>query len=166
MIVLGVDPGTIRTGFAVVRRDGSRLLRLGSGTIRTNEKAPMEERLLTVAEGLEQVVTLYGPTEAAVEDVFFAHNPRSALKLGQVRGAVLVTLARRGLSVASYAPALIKRAIVGNGRAEKAQVSRIVQAILCLKDIPAEDEGDALATAICHLNAPPLPPGLATARRK
>ncbi|MCU0663827.1 MAG: crossover junction endodeoxyribonuclease RuvC [Myxococcota bacterium] len=156
MIVLGVDPGTIRTGWAVVRRDGSRLLRLGSGTLRTDEKSPMEQRLLTVAEGLEQVVTLYGPNQAAVEDIFFSHNARSALKLGQVRGAILVTMARRGLGVASYPPALVKRSIVGTGRADKNQVSRIVQAILSFSGPLTEDEGDALAIAICHLNAPPI----------
>jgi crossover junction endodeoxyribonuclease RuvC len=166
MIALGVDPGTLRTGWAVVRRDGSRLLHLGSGTIRTDERAAMEQRLLTVAQGLEQVITSYGPHLAAVEDIFFSHNARSALKLGQVRGAVLVTLARRGLSVASYAPALVKRAIVGTGRADKNQVSRIVQAILRLEALPAEDEGDALAIAICHLNAPQIPVKAPTPRKR
>ncbi len=157
MIAIGVDPGTARTGFGIVRRDGARLVRIGSGTICTNAKDSMEKRLLTIHEGLDQVLTLYGPGEAAVEDVFFAKNASSALKLGQVRGAILLTLTRRDISVASYSPALIKRSVVGAGRASKIQVGRVVQAILNMSELPGEDEGDALAVAICHLNAPRIP---------
>ncbi len=157
MIAIGIDPGSVRTGFGIVRRDGTRLKRLGSGTIRTNAKSPMEDRLLTIHEGLEQVLTLYGPDEAAVEDIFFSKNASSALKLGQVRGAILLTLSKRRLPIVSYPPAFVKRAVVGAGRAAKQQVGRVVQSILAMKDQPGEDEGDALAIAICHLNAPRLP---------
>ncbi|MCP4601365.1 MAG: crossover junction endodeoxyribonuclease RuvC [Proteobacteria bacterium] len=157
MITIGIDPGTVKTGFGVVRRDGTRLVRLGSGTIRTNAKEPMEARLLTIHEGLDQVLTLYGPDEAAVEDIFFAKNARSALKLGQARGAIILTLTRRGISIASYAPAFVKQSVVGAGRASKTQIGRVVQAILGMKESPGEDEGDALAVAICHLNAPRIP---------
>jgi crossover junction endodeoxyribonuclease RuvC len=159
MIVVGIDPGTIRTGFGVVRKDGGRLLRLGSGTIRLDEKSPLETRLVPLAEQLDEVLTLYGPDEAAVEDLFFAKNAMSALKLGHARGVVLLTLARRGLPVVSLAPALVKRSIVGRGRATKDQVQKVVQAILGLEQIPTEDEADALAIAICHLNAPRIPVG-------
>lgn len=157
MITIGIDPGTVRTGYGVVRKDGARLKRLASGTIRSRPKEPMEKRLRTIADGLEQVLTTYGPDEAAIEDVFFAKNAKSALKLGQVRGAILLTMARREMPVASYAPTFVKRAVVGNGRAAKIQVGRVVQAILGLSELPAEDEGDALALAICHANAPRIP---------
>ncbi len=156
MIVLGVDPGTIRTGFGVIRKDGSRLLRIGSGTIKTKEKEPMETRLLDIHESLDQVLTLYAPEVAAVEDVFFAKNARSSLKLGQVRGVILLTLTKRGIPVESYPPAFVKKAVVGGGRAAKSQVSQVVKAILGMKELPGEDEGDALAVAICRANAPVL----------
>jgi crossover junction endodeoxyribonuclease RuvC len=153
MIAIGLDPGSIRTGYGVVRRSGSKLRWIGSGTITTDSKSPMEKRLLTIHEQLETVLTTYAPDKAAVEDVFFAKNAKSSLKLGQVRGAILLTLARRGIAVTSFPPALIKRSVVGAGRAAKGQVQRVVQAILGLKTLPDEDEGDALAVAICFLNA-------------
>jgi crossover junction endodeoxyribonuclease RuvC len=153
MIAIGVDPGTVRTGYGVVKRVGNRLHRVASGTIRTDAKAPMEQRLLAIHEGLERVLTTCAPEQAAVEDVFFSKNARSSLKLGQVRGVVLLTLARRDLPVTSYPPALVKRAIVGSGRAAKQQMQRVVQAILGLKALPEEDEADALAIAVCFLNA-------------
>ena len=157
MIAIGIDPGTIRTGYGVVRKDGARLTRLASGTIRTDTKEPMEKRLRSIHRELEQVLTTYGPDEAAIEDVFFAKNAKSALKLGQVRGVILLTVSERDLPVVSYAPTFVKRSVVGTGRAAKKQVGRIVQAILGLPETPGEDEGDALALAICHVNAPRLP---------
>jgi crossover junction endodeoxyribonuclease RuvC len=153
MIALGVDPGTIRTGYGIVQRTGNRLTRIASGTIKTVTEAPMEQRLLTIHEELDLILTSHGPEKAVVEDIFFAKNAKSALKLGQVRGTILVTLARRNIPVVSYPPALVKRSIVGSGRAAKSQVQRVVQAILRLSKLPAEDEGDALAIAICLLNA-------------
>jgi crossover junction endodeoxyribonuclease RuvC len=172
MIAIGIDPGTVRTGYGVVRKDGARLTRLASGTIRTHAKDPMEKRLVAIHQGLEQVLTTYGPDEAAIEDVFFAKNAQSALKLGQVRGVILLTVSKREIPVASYAPTFVKRSVVGSGRAAKNQVGRVVQAILGLGELPDEDEGDALAVAICHVNAPrlpktatPIPRGRPTRRR-
>lgn len=153
MIAIGVDPGTVRTGYGVIKRVGNRLHRIASGTIRTDAKAPMEQRLLTIHEELETIITAHGPDEAAVEDVFFSKNARSALKLGQVRGVILLTLAKRKMPVTSYPPALVKRAIVGSGRAAKNQMQRVVQAILGIPEALGEDEADALAIAICYLNA-------------
>ena len=153
MIAIGIDPGTIRTGYGVVQRVGSQLRWMASGTITTDGKVPMEERLLFIHRQLEEILTTYSPNEAAVEDVFFAKNAKSSLKLGQVRGAILLTMARRGIPVSSFPPALVKRSVVGSGRADKKQVQRVVQAILGLKALPAEDEGDALAVTICFLNA-------------
>jgi crossover junction endodeoxyribonuclease RuvC len=156
MIAIGIDPGTVRTGYGLVKRVGNRLHKLTSGTIRTDAKAPMEKRLLTIYENLEQILTANAPDQAAVEDVFFFKNPKSAIKLGQVRGVILLTLAKRRLKVSSYPPALVKRAVVGSGRAAKNQMQRVVQAILGLKTLPEEDEADALAVAICCLNAAKL----------
>lgn len=157
MIVVGIDPGTIRTGYGIVRKDGSRLVCLGSGAIRLDDRAPLERRLIPLHDQLDELLTIHGPDEAAVEDLFFAKNAMSALKLGHARGVVLLTLARRGLPIASYAPALVKRSIVGRGRATKGQMQKVVQAILGLAELPGEDEADALAVAVCHLNAPRIP---------
>lgn len=157
MRAIGIDPGTYRTGFGVVQKIGTRVRRVASGTIVASEKLPMERRLLAIHEGLDVILTEHAPDEAAVEDVFFAKNARSALKLGQVRGVILLTLTRRDTPITSYPPALVKRAVVGSGRAQKDQVRRVVKAILGLEALPAEDEGDALALAICHLNALRLP---------
>lgn len=154
MIVIGIDPGTARTGYGIVRRQGSKLVHLGSGEIKTGASNTIEQKLLVIHNSLEEILTIYAPTGAAVEDVFFAKNARSALKLGHARGAILLTLAKRNLEVASYPPALVKRAIVGAGRAEKDQVRKVVQAILSLSKLPGQDEADALAVAICHANAP------------
>ncbi len=157
MIAVGIDPGTLRTGYGIVQRVGNRMRRLGSGTIRTDAKSPMELRLLTIQENLEEILTLYGPDVGAVEDVFISKNVRSSLKLGQARGVILVTLAKRGIPVTSFPPALVKRSIVGSGRAVKNQIQHVVKSILGLDELPSEDEGDALAIAICLLNAARIP---------
>jgi crossover junction endodeoxyribonuclease RuvC len=152
MITLGIDPGSLHTGYGFVKRVGSRLIRIDSGTIHTDAKKPMELRLLTIRDRLEEILTACPPDHAAVEDIFFAKNANSALKLGQVRGVILVTLAGRHIPVASFPPALVKRAIVGSGKADKTQMQRVVQAILGLKEIPQVDEADALAIAVCASN--------------
>ncbi len=157
MIVIGIDPGTIRTGYGILRRDGGRIIRLASGTIRLDNKTPVEERLIPLQDELDRVLVSHGPDEAAVESLFFSKNAMSALKLGHARGVILLTLSRHNLPVSSYAPALVKRSVVGGGRAAKGQVAKVIQAILGLKEIPQEDEADALAIAICHLNAPKIP---------
>ncbi len=153
MITLGIDPGTLHTGYGFVKRVGSRLVRVISGTIHTDAKQPMEQRLLTIRDRLEEILTECPPDCAAVEDVFFSKNANSALKLGQVRGVVLVTLAARRIPVASFPPALVKRSIVGSGRADKMQIQKVIQAVLGLKEMPQADESDALAIAVCASNA-------------
>jgi len=161
MIVLGIDPGTIRTGFGVVRRVQGRLIRVDSGTIRLDDTLDVEERLVPLQDRLEEIITANRPDEAAVESLFFSRNAMSALKLGHARGVILLTLARRSIPISSYAPALVKRSIVGHGRAAKGQVQQVVKAILGLAEVPQEDEADALALAICHLNSPARPDGVA-----
>ena len=154
MIAIGVDPGTIKTGYGVVRKDGARLVRIASGTICLDTNVEVEDRLVPLQDELDKILTSTGPDAAAVESLFFSKNALSALKLGHARGVIILTLKRRGVPVASYAPALVKRSVVGQGRAQKGQVQKVVQAMLGLSEVPQEDEADALALAICHLNAP------------
>ena len=152
MIVLGVDPGTLHTGWGIVKRTGPRLSCVAAGVIHTQKGAELHERLLTIFEGLSELVVAHQPSCMAVEDVFSKHV-RSALVLGQARGVVMVVGARAGLPVSSYAPALVKRSIAGSGQAPKGQLGRIVGAILGLRELPSADATDALAIAITHANA-------------
>jgi crossover junction endodeoxyribonuclease RuvC len=152
MIVLGVDPGTLRTGWGVVRRVGARLQGVEAGVISPARDACLEQRLLAIYEQLSAVIERHAPTCMAVEDVFSKHA-RSALTLGHARGVVLLVGARASLAVSAYPPAVVKRSVAGNGQAPKEQLARIVGAILGLRDLPTADASDALAIAITHANA-------------
>jgi crossover junction endodeoxyribonuclease RuvC len=153
MIVLGVDPGTIRTGWGVIERTGPRLRYVAAGTIDAGKSAALEVRLCAIFEALEEVIARHAPGAMAVEDVFHARFAGSALKLGHARGIALLAGAKAGLSIAAYAPALVKRSIAGRGQADKLQVARIVGALLGLRDLPNVDATDALAIAITHAHA-------------
>jgi crossover junction endodeoxyribonuclease RuvC len=153
MIVVGIDPGTIKTGYGVVRKDGNRIIRLDSGVIRLNAKTPIEERLPVLYEKLNEVLVSNGPDEAAVESLFFSKNANSALKLGHARGVILLSLKQHNLSIASYPPTAVKKSIIGAGRAEKTQIQKVLGLILKIEKPLQEDEADALAVAICHANA-------------
>ena len=152
MIVIGVDPGARRTGYAVVEGRGDRVFFVHSGALCPPPKLPFHEKLKFIHEGLRRVVAEYGPDEIAVEDVFVKANPRVALKLGHVRGVALLAGALSGIGVAEYAPREIKRAVVGNGNASKEQVKFMVTALLRLEEDLSEDESDALAVAITHIH--------------
>jgi crossover junction endodeoxyribonuclease RuvC len=152
MIVLGVDPGTLKTGWGIVRRVGSRLQGIDAGVIHAGREAPLAQRLLAIYEGLTAIVERHSPHCMAVEDVFSKHA-RSALVLGQARGVALLVGARASIEVSAYPPALVKRSIAGSGQAPKDQLARIVGAILGWAILPAEDATDALAIAITHANA-------------
>ncbi len=151
--VLGVDPGSRRTGWAVVRARGLRFELLGCGVVALDGRAPLQARLLRVADRLEELLQQYRPRVLAVEDLFVSRHPRAAVVLGHVRGAVLLTAARAGLVTHAYPPALVKRAVVGRGRADKAQVARLVAALTGLAEPPPSDAADAVAVAITHLQA-------------
>jgi crossover junction endodeoxyribonuclease RuvC len=150
--VLGIDPGSRITGYGVVDVQGSRLSFVACGTIRTNQKYPFAHRLNEIFEGINEVIQIHDPAVAAVEDVFLASNPRSALKLGHARGAAVVAAMQNGLSVHDYSPRKVKQAVAGYGQAEKSQVQHMVGVILGLKGKPSADAADALAVAICHSN--------------
>ena len=149
-LVIGIDPGSRATGWGVVRLDGRDLDLVGCGVIRLDPGKDLAERMMTLAERLGDVLEEHRPVQAAVEDVFVSRNPGAALKLGQARGAALAAVARTRIPVAAYAPAKVKRAVTGSGRADKAQVQRMVQAVLGMDKPPAQDAADALAVAICH----------------
>jgi len=151
--VLGIDPGSVATGYGVVTLRGSSLVHVESGVVRTDPKAPMSERLDTIFTGLVRVIERAAPGEAAIETVYHAHSVPSALKLGQARGVALLAAARGGLPVSEYAPSEVKKAVVGFGGAEKAQVQQMVAALLGIRFEGRFDTTDALALAICHLHA-------------
>src|SRR5579863_7803776 len=154
MRVLGVDCGTEYTGYGVVELDcDSRLICLTCGAIKLSPRTPLSERLATIFQRLGTIIVEHEPDNVAIEDVFYALNAKSALKLGQVRGVAMLAASTAGLEVAEYAPLTIKCAVVGYGRAEKHQVQHMVTRLLNLAEIPQPpDAADALAIAICHLH--------------
>ncbi len=153
MRVLGIDPGSRRTGWGVVQLQGTRLRQVAAGTIVTPEKQPLEKRLRLIHEELERIVRAHGPEAIAVEEIFFAKYANAALKLGHARGVALLVAAQSDIDVHEYPPAIVKRTIVGRGAAEKHQVGRLVTALLGLASPPEEDAADALAVAITHIQA-------------
>lgn len=157
MRVLGIDCGTERTGYGVIDSDGRMHRLVASGCIRSSTRDPLEKRLLNIAGGLRGLFTEYRPDYAAVEEVFFAVNARSALKLSHVRGVALLTVAEASVSFAEYSPLEVKMSVVGYGRAEKSQVQQMVASLLGLREpIASEDACDALAIAICHATHVPM----------
>ena len=151
MRVFGIDPGSDRTGYGCVESDGSRHHLVSCGALTAPAKTPFPARLLAIYDGLAALLDEHRPDCVAIEDVFHARNVRSALTLGQARGAALVAATRSGVAVAAYAPAEIKRAVVGYGRADKYQIQRMIGLLLGLDAPPTpHDAADALAVAICH----------------
>ncbi len=150
--IIGIDPGSRLTGYGIIERHGQTLRFVDAGTIRT-ESADMPERLKRIFDGISRIVDFHAPTEAAVEQVFMAVNPDSALKLGQARGAAITALVNQNLSVAEYTARQIKLSVVGYGAADKEQVQKMVCQLLALQIVPQADAADALAAAICHAHA-------------
>jgi len=153
MRIIGVDPGSETTGYGVIDSDGRHYDLVEYAGIRGPKHLSFAERLLAISRKLEEVIERLSPQACAVEDTFYAVNVKSALKLGQARGAVLVAAARAGVEVFEYSPLEIKSALVGYGRAEKQQVQEMVRVLLGMKNVPEPlDASDALAVAICHVN--------------
>jgi crossover junction endodeoxyribonuclease RuvC len=150
VIVLGIDPGTARTGYGIVSREGSRLTLVDFGCIETIPDRPLEARLLLIHEALDDLITAHGPTLVGVERLFFNKNVQTAFAVGQARGVVLLTAAQHALHVREFGPHEVKIAVTGYGRAPKDQVARMVQVMLGMPDLPRPDDAaDALAVAIC-----------------
>ncbi len=157
MKVIGIDPGTANCGYGIVHESGGRLKAIGHGSWSTPAGEPLALRLRTIYEGVAALVAEHAPDAVVLEESFVGVDARTALSVGQARGAVLVAAALAGVDCAEYAPARVKQAVCGYGRAEKAQVQRMVKAILALPALPTPNHAaDALAVAICHALAPPL----------
>jgi crossover junction endodeoxyribonuclease RuvC len=151
--VLGIDPGSETTGWGVVEGDARRYGLVEFGTVRANARLRFSARLLKVSVGVEELIERFRPDVCAVEEAFFAVNPQTALKLGHVRGVVLLAAERAGIEIAEYAPRLVKQSVVGYGAAEKHQVKEMVRVLLKLREAPTPfDASDALAVAICHFH--------------
>jgi crossover junction endodeoxyribonuclease RuvC len=148
--ILGIDPGLRRTGWGMVTIEGNRLGFLACGSVATDDKATLAERLLAIHDGLRQVVEEHAPDEAAVEATFVNKDAAATLKLGQARGIAMLVPAIAGLPVAEYAPNLVKKTIVGAGHSEKAQIRMMIGVLLPKADPRSHDAADALAIAVTH----------------
>ncbi len=157
MKVLGIDPGTAACGYGIVHGSGGRLRAVDHGWWQTPARERLELRLMTIHAQVAALIELHAPDAVVLEESFVGADARTALSVGQARGAALVACAEAGVACAEYAPAHVKKAVCGYGRADKAQMQRMVKAILGLASLPTPHHAaDALAVAICHALAPPL----------
>ncbi len=148
--ILGIDPGLRRTGWGLIESEGNRLIYIACGSVETGERDDLGTRLLAIHDGLIAVIERYRPQEAAVEATFVNSNAAATLKLGQARGIAMLVPAKAGLSVAEYAPNVVKKTVVGAGHGEKSQIRMMIGVLLPKADPQSEDAADALAIAICH----------------
>ena len=148
--ILGIDPGSRKTGYGLIENTGNRIRHLASGCIRLNAKHPLSDRLSILSRELEQLIEEFRPDCGVVEKIFFAKNAQSALTLGHARGVILLKFSERNLPIHEYQTLKIKQTVVGVGRADKDQVQHMVKILLNLKNKLQEDEADALAVAITH----------------
>ena len=153
MRVLGIDPGSETLGWGVVEGSGLKYAGVEYGTVKSSPKLSFPKRLANIYDGVAEVIERFSPDVLSVEEAFYAVNVSTAMKLGQVRGVILLLGEQRGLEIAEYAPRLIKQTVTGYGAAEKHQVGEMVRILLRLKSIPTpHDAADALAIAICHFH--------------
>lgn len=151
MIILGIDPGTATTGWGLVEKEGPKYTLIDFGCVKTPAKMPLHDRLDQIFDEISDLIKKYKPDHAAVEELFFAANSKTAIAVGQARGVILLAAKKNCVSVFEYTPLQVKMAICGYGRAEKMQVQKMVKTLLSLSDIPKPDDAaDALAIAICH----------------
>jgi crossover junction endodeoxyribonuclease RuvC len=148
--ILGIDPGLRRTGWGLIEAEGNRLIHVACGSLETSDRAALGERLVAIHDGLLAVIERYSPHEAAVEATFVNANASATLKLGQARGIAMLVPAKAGLTVAEYAPNVVKKTVVGAGHGEKAQIRMMIGVLLPKADPETEDAADALAIAVCH----------------
>jgi len=166
MRVLGIDPGSETLGWGVVEGTGSKYEAVDFGTVRSSTKLSFSKRLLSIHHGVSEVIEKYQPSVLSIEDSFYAKNASVAIKLGQVRGVILLLAEQKSLEIAEYAPRLIKQTVVGYGSAEKHQVGEMVKILLKLKEVPKpHDAADALAIAVCHFHHAGLSSKLAAAKK-
>ncbi len=156
MRILGIDPGTIITGYGIIEERNGQVHHVDNGGIQPRKKLPLPQRLQTIATELARIIERFQPEAVAVESLFVARNVRSSLLLGHARGVALLAAANAGLPVAEYSPTEVKQAVTGTGRASKAQIQHMVRAMLRLPEEAFEDASDALAVAMCHGQCAPL----------
>lgn len=152
-LILGIDPGSRKTGFGIINAIGNKTEYVTSGVIRMSDADTLPERLKTIFDSLTLIINQYCPQEMAIEQVFMAKNASSALKLGQARGAAIVAAVAQSIPVSEYEARKVKQSVVGNGAADKLQVQHMVKTLLKLPACPQEDAADALAVALCHANS-------------
>ena len=148
--IIGIDPGLRNTGWGVIEAEGTRLFYVADGSVHSDADAPLATRLLQIHMQLAEILQRYAPDEAAIEETFVSKDARATLKLGQARGAAMLAPALAGITVAEYAPNVVKKSVVGAGHAEKDQVKHMVKVLLPRAELNTADSTDALAVAICH----------------
>ncbi len=151
MRILGIDPGTATVGWGIIEIETGTPTVVASGHISTSKEIPLSQRLLEISRDIREILALYKPSEAGVEELFFFKNQKTVISVAQARGAILLTLEENNVSIFGYTPLQVKQALTNYGRADKAQVQQMVKALLKLKEIPKPDDtADALAIALCH----------------
>jgi crossover junction endodeoxyribonuclease RuvC len=148
--IIGIDPGLRNTGWGVIEAEGTRLSYVADGSVHSDTDAPLATRLLQIHKQLVEILQRYAPDEAAIEETFVNKDARATLKLGQARGAAMLAPALAGITVAEYAPNMVKKSVVGAGHAEKDQIKHMVKVLLPRAELNTTDSTDALAIAICH----------------
>ena len=152
MLIIGIDPGLVQTGWGVIKSEGSTLKFIATGLIQTSSSDDFASRLHHIDGEIEKAIKAYNPDESAIEETFVNNNPNSTLKLGMARGAAIASLTRCDLPVAEYATRAVKKAVVGTGRADKSQIGLMIRHLLRINEKINHDQADALAVAICHAN--------------
>ena len=154
MRILGIDPGTATTGWAIIDSQNNKTKAIAYGHIQTHKDTPSTKRLKEIANDITELVKKYHPEESAVEDLFFFKNVKTVMTVSQARGAILLTLEQQNVKIAEYTPLQVKQAITGYGRADKKQIQETIKTIFNLKEIPKPDDtADALAVAFCHASS-------------
>jgi len=154
MRTLGIDPGTATTGFGVIDEENNKLTLVEYGCIKTSPKNCAPDRLKSISTELKKIINKFKPENVAVEQLFFASNSKTAIKVGEARGVILLTAAQAGVKVSEYTPLQVKMALTGYGKADKKQIQYMVKNLLKCKEAPSPDDAaDALAIAICHINS-------------
>lgn len=152
MRILGVDPGTHRAGLGLIECEAQRYRLIHFEVVRTDSKAPIQERLKTVYQSVISVIRTFQPQVMALEKAFYCKDIRALIRIGEARACAMLAAAQEGLELAEYAPTHIKKAVAGNGRASKEQIQHMTKMLLNLKELPPSDGADALAIAICHFH--------------
>jgi crossover junction endodeoxyribonuclease RuvC len=153
MQILGIDPGSVITGYGLIEASNGKLVHLDNGGIFTSSKKPFSERLYQIYDKMGELINKYSPDAVAIENIFIAKNVSSTLKLGHARGAAIVAIAKKNIPLFEYSPLQVKQAVTGYGRASKEQIQKMIQTLLKLPETAFKDASDALAVAICHLHS-------------